>query len=105
MGLSRHAHGVPRGEGTRVDGETVTRSKAQTAGGGSAPGLEVWSRRGGPRGERRSPRPKRQLAVLTESSLLVALFFGFCAAMLGISGFESSANFVEEQEPGSFPRR
>ncbi|GIS62691.1 MAG: hypothetical protein CM1200mP2_49160 [Planctomycetaceae bacterium] len=24
--------------------------------------------------------------------------------MLGISGFESSANFVEEQEPGSFPK-
>jgi hypothetical protein len=25
------------------------------------------------------------------------LFLGFSAAMLGISGFESSANFVEEQ--------
>jgi len=33
-----------------------------------------------------------------------ALFFGFCAAMLGISGFESSANFVEEQEEGVFPK-
>lgn len=31
-----------------------------------------------------------------------ALFLGFCVAMLGISGFESSANFVEEQEPGVF---
>jgi len=31
-----------------------------------------------------------------------AVFFGFCAAMLGISGFESSANFVEEQQPGVF---
>ncbi len=31
-----------------------------------------------------------------------ALFLGFSAAMLGISGFESSANFVEEQEPGVF---
>jgi len=30
------------------------------------------------------------------------LFLGFCAAMLGISGFESSANFVEEQEVGVF---
>lgn len=30
------------------------------------------------------------------------LFFGFCVAMLGISGFESSANFVEEQKPGVF---
>ncbi len=34
----------------------------------------------------------------------VALFFGFCAAMLGISGFESSSNFVEEQAPGVFPK-
>lgn len=29
-------------------------------------------------------------------SILTALFLGFSAAMLGISGFESSANFVEE---------
>ena len=35
-------------------------------------------------------------------SLANALFFGFSAAMLGISGFESSANFVEEQAPGVF---
>jgi len=33
-----------------------------------------------------------------------ALFFGFAAAMLGISGFESSANFIEEQGPGVFPK-
>ncbi|MEO8200007.1 MAG: APC family permease [Gemmatimonadota bacterium] len=33
-----------------------------------------------------------------------ALFFGFAAAMLGISGFESSANFIEEQKPGVFPQ-
>jgi len=31
-----------------------------------------------------------------------ALFLGFSAAMLGISGFESSANFVEEQQAGVF---
>jgi len=37
-------------------------------------------------------------------SLAVALFFGFSAAMLGISGFESSANFVEEQQRGVFPK-
>jgi len=37
-------------------------------------------------------------------SLLVALFLGFSAAMLGISGFESSANFVEEQAPGVFQK-
>jgi amino acid transporter len=35
-------------------------------------------------------------------SVLTALFLGFSAAMLGISGFESSANFVEEQEQGVF---
>ncbi len=33
-----------------------------------------------------------------------ALFFGFAAAMLGISGFESSANFIEEQKKGVFPK-
>lgn len=33
-----------------------------------------------------------------------ALFYGFAAAMLGISGFESSANFIEEQKVGVFPK-
>lgn len=37
-------------------------------------------------------------------SLGTALFFGFSAALLGISGFESSANFVEEQQKGVFPK-
>jgi amino acid transporter len=36
--------------------------------------------------------------------MLKAVFFGFSAAMLGISGFESSANFVEEQKEGVFPK-
>lgn len=36
--------------------------------------------------------------------ILVALVLGFSTAMLGISGFESSANFVEEQQPGVFPK-
>lgn len=39
-----------------------------------------------------------------EGTIWRALFFGFAAAMLGISGFESSANFVEEQAPGVFPK-
>ncbi|WP_207434069.1 APC family permease [Sabulibacter ruber] len=39
-----------------------------------------------------------------QGSIWRALFFGFAAAMLGISGFESSANFVEEQAPGVFPK-
>jgi amino acid transporter len=38
------------------------------------------------------------------TSLGHALFFGFAAAMLGISGFESSANYIEEQENGVFPK-
>ncbi len=33
-----------------------------------------------------------------------ALFFGFAAAMLGVSGFESSANFIEQQKRGVFPK-
>ena len=41
---------------------------------------------------------------VTASGFTTALFFGFSAAMLGISGFESSANFVEEQQPGVFPK-
>ena len=40
----------------------------------------------------------------THGSIGMAVFWGFCAAMLGISGFESSANFVEEQESGVFPK-
>ncbi len=38
------------------------------------------------------------------NGILHALFYGFAAAMLGISGFESSANFIEEQQPGVFPK-
>lgn len=37
-------------------------------------------------------------------SITMALVFGFSTAMLGISGFESSANFVEEQDKGVFPK-
>lgn len=40
----------------------------------------------------------------TNHGILYILFLGFSAAMLGISGFESSANFVEEQEVGVFPK-
>ena len=39
-----------------------------------------------------------------KGSISNALFLGFSTAMLGISGFESSANFVEEQKPGIFPK-
>ncbi len=40
----------------------------------------------------------------TEGGLGLALLFGFSASLLGISGFESSANFVEEQAEGVFPK-
>ncbi len=46
-----------------------------------------------------------QLNLVTpaEGGLVTALFFGFAASLLGISGFESSANFVEEQAEEVFP--
>lgn len=37
-----------------------------------------------------------------KGSIPIALFLGFSTAMLGISGFESSANFIEEQQEGVF---
>ncbi len=36
--------------------------------------------------------------------IATALFFGFSTAMLGVTGFESSANYVEEQKDGVFPK-
>ena len=44
------------------------------------------------------------LATPAEGGLAMALFFGFSASLLGISGFESSANYVEEQAEGVFPK-
>lgn len=41
---------------------------------------------------------------LAHGSVRMAIFWGFAAAMLGISGFESSANYVEEQRDGVFPK-
>ena len=41
---------------------------------------------------------------LPQGSITMAIFWGFAAAMLGISGFESSSNFVEEQQDGVFPK-
>ncbi|GAB9472411.1 Transmembrane protein [Globisporangium polare] len=39
---------------------------------------------------------------LVRGNLLTAVFFGYSSAMLGITGFETSAQFVEEQAPGVF---
>ena len=43
-------------------------------------------------------------ATPVEGGLVMALFFGFSASLLGISGFESSANYVEEQAEEVFPK-
>merc|ERR1712137_1118062 len=32
------------------------------------------------------------------------IYYGFSAALLGVSGFESSANYIEEQKEGVFPK-
>ncbi|EQC25343.1 hypothetical protein SDRG_16754 [Saprolegnia diclina VS20] len=37
-----------------------------------------------------------------DGNVFTAIFFGFSASMLGVTGFESSANFVEQQQPGVF---
>lgn len=47
---------------------------------------------------------RANMEVPVPGGVAMALFFGFSAAMLGISGFESSANFVEEQDRGVFPK-
>ncbi len=47
---------------------------------------------------------ENQNAPFTEGNIGTAIFLGFAASMLGVSGFESSANFVEEQKDGVFPK-
>ncbi|POM80395.1 Transmembrane protein, partial [Phytophthora palmivora] len=39
---------------------------------------------------------------MLDGNVFTAIFFGFGASMLGITGFESSSNYVEEQAPGVF---
>jgi amino acid transporter len=34
----------------------------------------------------------------------VDIFYGFALALLGVSGFETSSNYIEEQKPGVFPK-
>jgi amino acid transporter len=41
---------------------------------------------------------------IVPGTALTALFYGFSSAMLGVSGFETSSQFVEEQAPGVFPK-
>jgi amino acid transporter len=47
---------------------------------------------------------ENQHAPLQHGSIGMAIFFGFAVSMLGVSGFESSSNFVEEQQKGVFPK-
>lgn len=37
-------------------------------------------------------------------SVPVDIFYGFALALLGVSGFETSSNYIEEQAPGIFPK-
>ncbi|GLE11636.1 hypothetical protein PINS_up024185 [Pythium insidiosum] len=39
-----------------------------------------------------------------KGNIVTALFFGYGTSMLGMTGFEASAQFVEEQAPGVFPK-
>ena len=51
------------------------------------------------------PVPSHSQFTSTEDgTFYTALFFGFSSAMLGVSGFETSSQFVEEQAPGVFPK-
>ena len=42
--------------------------------------------------------------VSSAGSWLPALFFGYGSALLGVTGFETSANYIEEQRPGVFAK-
>ncbi|KAF0695407.1 Aste57867_13756 [Aphanomyces stellatus] len=44
------------------------------------------------------------LGSMVDGNAFTSLFFGFAVAMLGVTGFETSSNFVEEQQPGVFPK-
>jgi amino acid transporter len=39
-----------------------------------------------------------------QGDVMKNLFFGYCTALLGVTGFESSSNYIEEQKPGVFPK-
>jgi hypothetical protein len=32
------------------------------------------------------------------------IYFGYCSGLLGVTGFETSANYIEEQKDGVFPK-
>lgn len=47
---------------------------------------------------------KQNWALPSVRSVPADIFFGFCAGLLGVSGFESSSNYIEEQAEGVFPK-
>ena len=52
-----------------------------------------------------TPYPSVDAAgTILTGTLFTAVFYGFSSAMLGVSGFETSSQFVEEQAPGVFPK-
>jgi uncharacterized membrane protein YphA (DoxX/SURF4 family) len=40
----------------------------------------------------------------TSSDVAKKIFYGFGMSLLGITGFETSANYIEEQAPGVYPK-
>jgi amino acid transporter len=42
------------------------------------------------------------LPEAAQGSVALAIYFGFSSGMLGVSGFETASNFVEEQQPHTF---
>lgn len=48
------------------------------------------------------PDVELETGTIRAGSFATALFFGFASAILGVSGFETSAQFVQSQAPGVF---
>lgn len=48
--------------------------------------------------------PVNVAGEMKPGTVWTALFYGFSSAMLGVSGFETSSQFVEEQATGVFPK-
>ena len=48
------------------------------------------------------PDVELQSGSIRCGSFATALLFGFASAILGVSGFESSSQFVQSQAPGVF---
>lgn len=44
------------------------------------------------------------LSANPQQNVGLNLFYGYCSALLGVTGFESSSNYIEEQREGVFPK-